>query len=82
MRSTAVCSTIFRRDVLLHLINVYRMIPAATALQASTQLEAACRLFCVLRDEQLDVHRPVHFAPPDAAGVVCYTSAKSLAATS
>ena len=45
MRSTAACSTTFRRDLLLHLLNPYNIAPVVTALQAATQLEVACRLF-------------------------------------
>ena len=82
LRSTAVCSTTFGQDLLFHLLNPYHIISAITALQAATQLEVACRLFCVLRDEHLAIHRPVRFASPAAAGIVCYTAAISSAATS
>ena len=50
VRSTAVCSATFRRDLLVLLLNPYHIIFAVTALQAATQLEVACLLFCVLRD--------------------------------
>ena len=71
--STAVCSTTFRQDLLLQLLNPYHILSAVTALQAATQLEVACLLFCVLRDDHplIAIHRPVHFASP-AAGIVCY----------
>ena len=81
VRSTAVCSTVFRRDLLLQLFTFYHIFSAVTALQAATQLEVACLLFCVLCDERLPIHRPVHFASP-AAGIVCYTAAIRLAVTS
>ena len=51
--STAVCSATFRRDLLLHLLSPYHTISAVTALQAAAQLEVACPIFCVLRDEHL-----------------------------
>ena len=41
MRSIAVCSTTFRQDLLLHLLNPSHIISDVTALQAATQLEAA-----------------------------------------
>ena len=82
VRSTAVCSTVFRRDLLLQLFTFYHIFSAVTALQAATQLEVACLLFFVLRDEQLAIHRPVHFTSPAAAGIVCYTAVKLLATTS
>ena len=55
VQSTAVCSTTFRRDLLLHLRNPYHIISAVTALQAATQLEVACLLFCVLRAKPLSI---------------------------
>ena len=81
MCSTAVCSTTFRQDLLLQLLNPYHILSAVTALQAATQLEVACLLFCVMRDKHLAIPRPVRFASP-AAGIVCYTTAMFLAATS
>ena len=80
MRSTAVCSTTFRRDLLLQLLGPYHII-AVTALQDATQLEVACLLVDVLRDEHLPIHRPVHLGSP-AAGIVRYTAAILVAATS
>ena len=59
VRSTAGCSATFRRDLLLQLLNPYHTISAATALQAAAQLEVACPIFCVLRDEHLLIDRPV-----------------------
>ena len=88
MRSTAVCSATFRRDLLLQLLNPYHTISAVTALQAAAQLEVACPIFCVLRDEYVSIDRPVHFSPgllaaaAAAAGFVCYTAAILPAATS
>ena len=82
MRSTAACSTTFRRDLLLHLLNPYNIAPVVTALQAATQLEVACRLFCVLRYEHPAIYRHVNFASPAAAGIVCYTVVILLATTS
>ena len=61
VRSTAGCSTTFRPDLLLQILNPYH----------ATQLEAACLHIGVLRDEHLAIHRPVHFASP-AADIVCY----------
>ena len=81
VRSSAVCSATFRRDLLLHLLNPYHTISAVTALQAAAQLEVECLVIRVLRDEHLDIHQPVHFASPAAAGIVCYTAIR-LAATS
>ena len=83
-RPHAVCSATFRRDLLLQLLNPYHIISAVTALQAAAQLEVACAIFCVLRDEHLSIGRPVcpFFAWPAAAGFVCYTAAILLAATS
>ena len=77
VRSTAVCSATFRRDMLLLLLNPYHIISAVTTLQAAAQLEVTC-LFCVLRDE-LSIDLSVHFfawpaATAAAAGFVCYTS--------
>ena len=59
VRSTEVCSTTFRRDLLLQLIIPYNTISAVTALQAAAQLDVACPIFCVLRDEHLYIDRPV-----------------------
>ena len=81
-RSTAVCSTTFGRELLLQLLNPYHITSAVNPLQAATQLEVACLLFFVLRDEQLAIHRPVHFTSPAAAGIVCYTAVILLATTS
>ena len=88
MRSTTVCSATFRRDLLLQLLNPYHTISAVTALQATAQLEVACPIFCVPRDERLSIDRPVcpFFAWPatiasPAAGVVGYTAAILLATT-
>ena len=47
VRSTAVCSATFRRDLLLQLPNPYHTIPAITALQATAQLEVAFPFFFV-----------------------------------
>ena len=63
VRSTAVCSATFRRDLLLQLLNPYHIMSAVTALEAAAQLEVACPIFCVLRDEHLSIDRPVHFSP-------------------
>ena len=63
VRSTAVCSATFRRDLLLLLLNPYCIICAVTALQAAAQLEVACLIFRVPRDEHLPIDRPVHFSP-------------------
>ena len=62
VRSTAVCSATFRRDMLLQLYP-YHIMSAVTALQAAAQLDVACPIFCVLRDEHLSIDRPVHFSP-------------------
>ena len=59
VRSNAVCSAIFRRDLLLHLLNPYHTFSAVTALQAAAQLEVACPIFFVPRDEHLSIDRPV-----------------------
>ena len=59
VRSTAVCSATFRRDLLLQLLNPYHIISAVIALQAAAQLEVACLVFCVLRDEHLSIDRSV-----------------------
>ena len=61
-RSTAVCCTTFRRDLLLQLLNPYHIISAVTSLQAATKLEVACLLLCVLRDEHLQYVAPSRFA--------------------
>ena len=82
MRSTEVCSTTFRQDLLLHLLNLYNITSAVAALQAATQVDVACRLFCVMRDGYLAIHRPVHFVSPAAAGIVCYTACIRLAGES
>ena len=57
VRSIAVCSAPFRRDLLLQLLNPYHTISAVTALQAADQLKVACLIFCVLRDEHLSIYR-------------------------
>ena len=59
VRSTAVCSATVRRDLLLQLLNSYHTISAVTALQVAAQLEVACPIFCVLRDEHLSIDRSV-----------------------
>ena len=59
VRSTVMCSATFRRDLLLQLLNLYHTISADTALQAAAELEVACPIFCVLRDEHLSIDRPV-----------------------
>ena len=59
VRSTAVCSATFRRDVLLQLLNPCHTISAVIALQAGAQLEVARPIFCVPRDEHLSIDRPV-----------------------
>ena len=41
-RSTAVCCTTFRRDLLLQLLSLYHMISTVSALQAAAELEVAC----------------------------------------
>ena len=77
---TAVCSTSFRRDFILVLLNPYHIISAVTALQAAAQLEVECRLFCVL-----NIYLPIDlsfFFPSSAAGIACFTAAIRLAATS
>ena len=50
VRSTAVWSTTFRRDLLLQLLNPYHTISAVTALRAATQLGVAWLFFvsCVM----------------------------------
>ena len=61
---------------------------AVTALQAAAQLEVACPIFCVLRDEHLSIDLPVYpfsglLAAAAAPGFVCYIAAAVLlAATS
>ena len=59
VRSTAVCSATFRRDLLLQLLNPYHIISAVIALQAAAQLEVACLVFCVLRDKHVPTDRLV-----------------------
>ena len=81
------CSATFRRDLLLQLLNPYHTIAAVTALQAAAELEVACPIFGVLRDEHLSIDRPVcpFFSPgllAAAVSFVCYTAATLLAATS
>ena len=77
VRSTAVCSSTFRRDLLLFILNPSRIISAVTALQAAAQLEVSntC-LFGVLRVDHLylSIDLFVHFfgSPADAAGFVCH----------
>ena len=63
MQSTVACSATFHRDLLLQLFNPYHISFAVTVLQAAAQLEVACPIFCVLRDEHLSIDRPVHFSP-------------------
>ena len=86
VRSTAVCSATFRRDLPLQFPNPYHIISAVTALQAAAQLEVACPIFCVLRDEHLSIDLPVYpfsgLLAAAAVGFVWYTAAKLLAATS
>ena len=88
VRSTAVCSATFRRDLLLQLLRPYHIISAVTALQAAAQLKVACPIFCGLRDEHLylSIDLSVHFSPgllaAAAASFVCYTAAILLAAAS
>ena len=91
VRSTAVCSATFRRDLLLQLLNPRHTISAVTALQAAAQLEVACTIFCVLRlscvmNINLSIDLSVHLSPgllaAAAAGFVWYTAAILLAATS
>ena len=83
LQSTAVCSSTFRRDMLLQLLYPYHIISAVTALQAAAHLEVACPIFCVLRDEHLSIDLSVYFSPgllaAAATGFVCYIL---LAATS
>ena len=55
VRSTAVRSASFRRDLLLQLLNPYHVISAVTALQAAAELEVVCRFFCVMRDEHISI---------------------------
>ena len=59
VRSTAVRSATFCRDLLLQLLNPYHTISAITSHQAAAQLEVACPIFCVLRDEHLSIDRHV-----------------------
>ena len=56
---STVCSATFRRDLLLQFLNPYHIISAVTDPQAAAQLEVACSIFCVLRDEHLSIDRPV-----------------------
>ena len=60
-------------QLLLQLLNPYHTISAITALQAAAQLEVACPIFCVLRDEHLSIDRPVcpFFASP-ASSCCCW----------
>ena len=75
-----------RRDVLLQLLNPYHIVSAVTALQAATQLEVTCLIFCVLCDEHLSIDRPVSpfFAWPASScyGLRllyrCYTSSRHI----
>ena len=55
MQSTVACSATFHRDLLLQLFNPYHISFAVTVLQAAAQLEVACPIFCVLRDEHLSI---------------------------
>ena len=52
-------SSTFRRDLVLQLLNPYHTISAVTALQADAELEVACPILSVLRDEHLSIDRPV-----------------------
>ena len=78
VQSTAVCSATFRRDLLLQLLNPYHTISTVTALQAAAQLEVACPVFCVLRNEHVSIDRPVcpFFAWP-ASSCCCLLLASS-----
>ena len=71
VRSTAVCSATFRRDVLLQLLNPYHIIYAVSALQAAAQLRVL--FFGLLHDEHLSIDRPVcpFFAWP-ASSCCCW----------
>ena len=46
VRSTAVCSATFRRDLLLQLLNPYHIMSAVTALEAAAQLEVVSYFLC------------------------------------
>ena len=59
VRSTALHSATFRRDLLIQLLNPYHIISAAIVLQAAAQLEVACSILCVLRDEHQSIDSPV-----------------------
>ena len=73
VRSTAVCSTTFGRDLLCLLLNL-NIISTVAALQAVAQLEVMCPF--------VSFDQPVHFFPSLAAGIVCYTVSIFLAAIS
>ena len=59
VRSTEVCSATFRRDLLLQLLNPNHTMSAVAALHAAAQLEVACPIFYVLRDEHQSIDRSV-----------------------
>ena len=52
----------FRRALVLQLLNCYHTISAVTALQAAAQIEVACSILCVLRDEHLSINLSVNFS--------------------
>ena len=69
VRSAAVCSSTFRRYLLLQLRNPYHIVSTVTAPQAAAQLEVACPIFFALRDEHLyiSIDLSVHFSPGQLA---------------
>ena len=90
MRSTAVCSATFRRDLLLQLLNPHHVTSAVTALQAAAQLEVACPIFCVLRD--VSIYLSIDLSQDFSLGLLaaaagwlrllyrCYTSTRHIIA--
>ena len=82
VRSTAVCSTTFRRELLLQLLDPYHIISTAIALQDATQVEVVYLPFRFLCEEHLAFYRPVHFDTPGAAVIFAYNAAIRLATTS
>ena len=74
VQSTAVCSATYRRHLLLQILYPYHTISAVTALQAAAQLEVACPIFCVRRDEHRSIDRPVcpFFAWPASSCCCCW----------
>ena len=89
VRSTAVCSATFRRDLLLQLLNPYHRISAVNALQAaSSRLRVLCFFVsCVMSYEHLPIDRPVcpFFAWPASSSCCwlgllyrCYTSRRHI----